>query len=143
MGVGLKHDLNGHKKEIYTVRWTPTGPGSAHPDSPLHLCTASFDGTVKVWRPRCMQCVEIVADVLLPASIQVWDSESGGLLFDLKRYGQPVYSLCANPAGNILAAGSLGGYVTLWSLSDGSLVRTKLWHLARTIVIINMHISCR
>jgi transducin (beta)-like 1 len=45
---GLIHDLKGHLKEIYTVRWTPTGPGSNHPNKPLLLCTASFDGTVKV-----------------------------------------------------------------------------------------------
>lgn len=45
---GLKHDLRGHTKEIYTVRWTPTGPKSANPDKPLLLCTASFDGNVKV-----------------------------------------------------------------------------------------------
>ena len=45
---GLIHDLRGHSKEIYTVRWTPTGPSSVNPDKPLLLCTASFDGTVKV-----------------------------------------------------------------------------------------------
>ena len=45
---GLLHDLRGHTKEIYTVRWTPTGPGSVNPEKPLLLCTASFDGTVKV-----------------------------------------------------------------------------------------------
>jgi WD40 repeat protein len=50
VGIGLRHDLSGHKKEIYTVRWTPSGPGSQHPDRPLNLCTASFDGTVKVIR---------------------------------------------------------------------------------------------
>jgi transducin (beta)-like 1 len=47
-GPGLVHDLRGHSKEIYTVRWTPTGPCSNNPDKPLLLCTASFDGTVKV-----------------------------------------------------------------------------------------------
>lgn len=46
---GLKYDLRGHLKEIFTLRWTPTGPHSNHPDKPLFLCTASFDGTVKVY----------------------------------------------------------------------------------------------
>ena len=45
---GLIHDLRGHSKEIYTVRCTPTGPHSTNPEKPLLLCTASFDGTVKV-----------------------------------------------------------------------------------------------
>ena len=47
--TGLIHDLKGHLKEIYTVRWTPTGPFSVNPDKELFLCTASFDGTVKVF----------------------------------------------------------------------------------------------
>mmetsp|Transcript_6614 Transcript_6614/g.9996 ORF Transcript_6614/g.9996 Transcript_6614/m.9996 type:complete len:520 (+) Transcript_6614:147-1706(+) len=97
--MGMKHDLRGHEKEIYTVRWTPTGPGSPHPDTPLRLCTASFDGTVKVWNP-----------------------DTGSMVYDFCRHGQPVYSLAANPSGNVLAAGSLGGHVTLWSLDDGSLI---------------------
>ena len=45
---GLLHNLTGHAKEIYTLRWTPTGQGSVNADKALLLCTASFDGTVKV-----------------------------------------------------------------------------------------------
>lgn len=102
-GGRLVCDLRGHSKEIYTVRWTPSGPGTAQPDSPLRLCSASFDGTVKVW--------------------SIAEGEGGGsLVLDLSRHGQPVYSLATNPSGSILAAGSLGGYVTLWSLEDGSMV---------------------
>lgn len=97
---GLVHDLRGHLKEIYTVRWTPTGPGSANPDKALHLCTASFDGTVKVW-----------------------SALTGSIVHNLKRHSQPVYSIAPSPNGDFLATGSLGGYVTVWSLIDGQLVR--------------------
>ncbi len=45
---GLKHNLVGHAQEIYTVRWTPTGPGTKRSADPRCLCTASFDGNVKV-----------------------------------------------------------------------------------------------
>ena len=45
---GLKFDLRGHSKEIFNLKWTPTGPHSVNSDKPLFLCTASFDGTVKV-----------------------------------------------------------------------------------------------
>mmetsp|Transcript_2900 Transcript_2900/g.3058 ORF Transcript_2900/g.3058 Transcript_2900/m.3058 type:complete len:514 (-) Transcript_2900:132-1673(-) len=97
---GLKFDLRGHTKEIYTVRWTPTGPGSVNPNRPLQLCTASFDGTVKVW-----------------------SAETGEMVYNLRRQAQPVYSISASPNGELLATGSLGGHVSIWSLRDGSLVR--------------------
>ena len=45
---GLKCDLKGHLKEIYSAKWTPTGPNSRNTDKELKLCTASFDGTVRV-----------------------------------------------------------------------------------------------
>ena len=97
---GLKLDLVGHTKEIYTVRWTLTGPGSNHPDKPLYLCTASFDGTVKAW-----------------------DASTGAVVHNLKRHMQPVYSIAPSPGGLTLATGSLGGFVCVWNMQDGSLVR--------------------
>jgi transducin (beta)-like 1 len=97
--TGLVHDLRGHLKEIYTVRWTPTGPASANPTKPLLLCTASFDGTVKAW-----------------------SAVNGSIVYDLRRQAQPVYSIAPSPTGDYLATGSLGGFVTVWSLHDGSLV---------------------
>ena len=96
----LKFDLVGHAKEIYTVRWTPTGPGSTNPDKHLKLCTASFDG-----------------------SVCIWDGTTGKLIHSLRRYGEPVYSIAPSPSGDMLATGSLGGYVTVWNMDDGSLER--------------------
>ena len=95
----LKHDLCGHTKEIFTLRWTPTGKGSNREDLPLYLCTASFDGTVKVW-----------------------DGESGQVAFNLARDSQPVYSLAPSPDGRYLASGSLGGKISIWALDKGELV---------------------
>lgn len=100
---GLLHDLIGHTKEIYTVRWTLTGPGSNNPDKPLLLCTASFDGTVKVW-----------------------DAATGSMMHNLKRQMQPVYSIAPSPNGEFLATGSLGGFVCVWSMKDGSLVSFQI-----------------
>lgn len=31
------HDLQGHAKEIYTIKWSPTGPGTAYPNANLWL----------------------------------------------------------------------------------------------------------
>jgi hypothetical protein len=30
-------DLRKHTKEIYTIKWSPTGPGSVNPNLPLQL----------------------------------------------------------------------------------------------------------
>ena len=97
---GLKLDLVGHTKEIYTTRWTPTGRGSANVDLPLRLCTASFDGSVKIW-----------------------NAEDGECVFTLRRRHHRVYSISPNPSGTLIATGSRDGYVTVFSLEDGSLVR--------------------
>ena len=43
-GNGLVHDFTAHTREIYTIKWAPTGPGSVNPGS-ARWC---------VWaRPRC------------------------------------------------------------------------------------------
>ena len=41
------HDLTLHHKEIYTVKWTPTGHGTANPNQQLLLATASFDTSIR------------------------------------------------------------------------------------------------
>lgn len=97
---GLKFDLKGHAKEIFTLRWTPTGAGSANPTKELYLCTASFDGTVKVW-----------------------SGESGEMVYNLCKQVQPVYSLAPSPNGEFIATGSLGGNVSIWSLTRGELLK--------------------
>lgn len=31
------HDLQAHSKEIYTIKWSPTGPGTNNPSASLML----------------------------------------------------------------------------------------------------------
>jgi transducin (beta)-like 1 len=95
---GLVHDLTGHSKQIYTIRWCSPSSGGSGADSPEYLCTASFDGSVKVW-----------------------NSSTGAIVHDLNRHIQAIYSIAPSPNGKYLATGSLGGYVCVWSLEDGSL----------------------
>jgi transducin (beta)-like 1 len=99
-GSGLLHDLTVHEKEIYAVAWTPAGPGSSNPDIPLRLCTASFDGSVVIWEPS-----------------------TGTILHTLRRHNRSVYTISPSPDGLYLAAGSLGGRVSVWNIADGSLMR--------------------
>ncbi len=97
---GLVHDLVGHSKEIYTIRWCTspvTTPFTTFGNE--LLCTASFDG-----------------------SVRVWDANSGAMLLDLKRHLQAIYSIAPSPNGKLLATGSLGGYVCVWSIETGMLV---------------------
>lgn len=101
---GQVQDLRGHAKEIFTLRWTPQTTA----DQPLYLCTASFDGTVKVW-----------------------NALTGAQVHSLCKHPQPVYSLAPSPNGQLLASGSLGGSVCIWSLLNGDLVSHPLscsWH---------------
>ena len=31
------HNLQAHSKEIYTIKWSPTGPGTDNPSAPLFI----------------------------------------------------------------------------------------------------------
>lgn len=94
----LKSVLQGHSKVVFALKWTPGGPNSANQEAPLQLCTASFDGTVKLW------------------------SDAGIHLLDLCKQVQPVYSIAPSPNGKFVATGSLGGNVSIWSAKSGHLV---------------------
>ncbi|XP_050206445.1 WD40 repeat-containing protein HOS15 isoform X5 [Mercurialis annua] len=95
------HDLREHSKEIYTIRWSPTGPGTNNPNQQLVLASASFDSTVKLW-----------------------DVELGKLLCSLEGHREPVYSVAFSPNGEYLASGSLDKCINIWSLKDGKVVKT-------------------
>ncbi|XP_027344964.1 WD40 repeat-containing protein HOS15-like isoform X2 [Abrus precatorius] len=95
------HDLREHSKEIYTIRWSPTGPGTNNPNHKLVLASASFDSTVKLW-----------------------DVELGKLIYSLDGHRHPVYSVAFSPNGEYLASGSLDRSMHIWSLKEGKIIRT-------------------
>ncbi|XP_040866995.1 WD40 repeat-containing protein HOS15 isoform X3 [Glycine max] len=95
------HDLREHSKEIYTIRWSPTGPGTNNPNHKLVLASASFDSTVKLW-----------------------DVELGKLMYSLDGHRHPVYSVAFSPNGDYLVSGSLDRSMHIWSLRDGKIVKT-------------------
>ncbi|TDH69590.1 hypothetical protein CCR75_009311 [Bremia lactucae] len=98
--AALVYTLQEHKKEVYTFRWSCTGPGTSLPDHPLTLASASFDGTVKLW-----------------------DADSGSCrrTFD---HQYPVYGVAFSPNGEYLASGTVGGMINVWLIKDGSLLKT-------------------
>ena len=88
-----------HEKEIYTIKWSPTGPGSANPSKPLMLATASFDNTVRLWNASTGSCVHTLA-----------------------RHTQPVYSISFSPSASYIASGSLAGKLYVWSVEEGKVL---------------------
>ncbi|TFJ85305.1 hypothetical protein NSK_003728 [Nannochloropsis salina CCMP1776] len=94
-------DLKEHKKEIYTIRWAPTGPGSDNPDKKKLFASASFDNTVKLW-----------------------DVEVGKSVATLTRHPKAVYAMAFDKTGDYIASGALGGSLYVWSVKDGSIVRS-------------------
>lgn len=91
------HELKGHSKEIYTLRWGPGSSGGGGAATPAQLATASFDATVKLW-----------------------DAETGACVRTLGPHGDAVYALAFSPDGRMLATGSFDGRVRVWSAEGGS-----------------------
>eukprot|EP00298_Acanthocystis_sp_HF-20_P008899 c17973_g1_i1.p1 GENE.c17973_g1_i1~~c17973_g1_i1.p1 ORF type:complete len:487 (+),score=246.70 c17973_g1_i1:68-1528(+) len=101
-------DLKGHEKEIFTIRWSNTGPETPNPLTPLYLASASQD-----------------------ASIKIWELENGTCLHTLTKHRDPVYSISFSPNGKYISSGSCGndgnserGDLQIWSVSDGTLIKT-------------------
>ncbi|GJN38457.1 hypothetical protein PR202_gb27496 [Eleusine coracana subsp. coracana] len=95
------YDFKDHSKEIYTIRWSPTGPGTNNPNQQLLLASASFD-----------------------SSIKLWEVEQGRLLYSLAGHRQPVYSVAFSPDGEYLASGSLDQCLHIWSVKEGRILKT-------------------
>ncbi|KAI8030572.1 WD40 repeat-containing protein HOS15 [Camellia lanceoleosa] len=95
------HNLREHAKEIYTIRWSPSGPGTNNPNQKLLLASASFDSTVKLW-----------------------DIELGRLICSLNGHRAAVYTIDFSPNGEYLASGSLDKSLNIWSVKEGKIVKT-------------------
>lgn len=57
-GNPILYSLKEHTKEVYTIRWSYTGPGTDLPNATLTLASASFDATVKIWDVEAGKCTQ-------------------------------------------------------------------------------------
>lgn len=95
------YDFREHARDVYAVRWSPSGPGTENPNKSLLLASASFDHTVKLW-----------------------DIQSGICQWTLSKHTEPVYSVSFSPDGEYIASGSLDKYVHVWNIREGRVVRS-------------------
>lgn len=93
--------LSGHKKQVYTVKWAPTGEGSRNASSAPLLATASFDATVRLWDPA-----------------------TGKSVHTLVKHTTMVNAIAFSPDGAYLASGSADRNVHIWNVRTGALTRT-------------------
>ena len=87
-----------------------------HPSTPI---TSSNSWPLFLFLIR--SCIALFV-CLFACVVKAWSAITGGVVYNLRRQAQPVYSIAPSPTGDYIATGSLGGYVSVWSLHDGSLV---------------------
>ena len=75
------HNLQAYNNIIYTIKWSPTGPGTNNPNAPIILASASLDSTV--W---------------------LWDVERGVCIHSLTKHRDDVFSVAFSSDGKYLAA---------------------------------------
>lgn len=97
---GCVATLRGHTKEIYSLEWAPSGPGSAHPDKPRMLATCSYDKTARVWDVDSGQCIQTLED-----------------------HSEAVFAICWSPDASILVTGGTDKRVFLTRVSDGAILK--------------------
>jgi len=86
------HDFRGHRKEIYTIKWSPKKQDNGD-YTPRYIASASFDSTVRIW-----------------------DLKTNGCARTLQQHTEPVYSVAFSPNGNLLATGSFDHWVLIWKV---------------------------
>ncbi len=120
--------LEGHQGNVNAVVFTGDGA----------VVTAGFDGTVRFWpegeTPRILAEFGLPQNTLavLPGGVLAVGGVDGvlrllspdGAVRELQAGARPIVALAASPDGAVLAAGSLGGSVTLWDVASGRLRHT-------------------
>lgn len=129
LATGAATVLEGHQGNVNAIAFRATDGLPA---------TAGFDGTVRLWPegepPRVLAEFGFPQNALaaLPDGTLAVGGVDGmvrlvapdGGVREVAAGARPVVGLAASPDGSLLAAASLGGSVTLWTLPEGRLRHT-------------------
>lgn len=129
------HKLKGHTRAIYTIEWSPTGPGTPNSNMNSILASASIDSTVRLWDVNNGACIHILSrhvdavcsvafspDGKLLASghdksIIIWSTQTGRLLHTYKGI-DAIFHVCWNTRGTKIAASASDGSVYVLHMSN-------------------------
>ncbi|KAK9845589.1 hypothetical protein WJX84_004246 [Apatococcus fuscideae] len=122
----LLHDLRGHEERLGRIAFHPLG---------LHLGTASFDQTWRLWDLATGQCIleqeghsravyalafqqdgALAATGGLDAIGRVWDLRSGRSIMALEGHVKDILSMDWSPNGYLLASGSNDNTCRIWDM---------------------------
>jgi cytochrome c len=122
LATGAARVLEGHRGNVNAVAFLPDGTAA----------TAGFDGTLRLWPEgegaRVLAEFGLPLNTLaaLPAGALAAGSVDGtlrlvgpdGAVREVQAGARPIVALAASPDGGTVAAGSLGGSVTLWDTAS-------------------------
>ena len=101
-----KHDkplcsFNENKEMIHSLKWTPTGLGTNLENVEVRLASWSADGTIKIWDVSESKCIDT-----------------------LQGHNGMVMWIDFDPTYKYLVSGDDAGRVIIWSIKDGSIIKT-------------------
>lgn len=130
---GNVRSLNGHTDWVVGVAFSPNG---------TMLASASFDTTVRIWRPSDgtllktltgsgqQRCVAFSPDGTLLAAgggagiVRVWRTSDWTLVQTLTGHTDDIFVVAFSPDGQTIASGGYDDTVKLWNVVGGSLKYT-------------------
>ena len=136
------HDLREHSGDIYTLQWSPTGPGSGNPSANPMLATSVGPIPLTIVDPFSLfytpislpillssfvfplPCSKLSSPSLVSASfdstVRLWEVEKGACLHTLHKHRDPVYSIAFSPDGKLIASASVDMWLYVWSTQVGN-----------------------
>nr|KAJ3422503.1 Transducin (beta)-like 1 X-linked receptor 1 [Polyrhizophydium stewartii] len=102
---------SGHEHEVNAIKWDPSG---------TYLASCSDDRTAKIWSPDQDEMVWEFSGHEKEIYTMRWST----CLFVLEGHTEAVYSVSFSPNARYLASGSFDQHVKIWSMRDGSLLKT-------------------